>query len=239
MSTNAAVLKNKGAQVLLFAVEPEVRTKKKVEVIEGEPQVKTVKEIAWVPQLDAEGETISVAEWVRFDNGSLATLQNFYGSMEAFQEISEQKPNEAVAVALGVMLGVDPFDVEAMKELNARIDPDQFVFYQVVVMAMLSIANGVDPTKAALMIEEGRLGVAEQMEAVNAEIEKALTEQVEERKKREQEKAEAAAAAETESAPTQPPSEPATDSPQTPSTTGTDGSDSGSESVEPTPSSGS
>lgn len=248
---NAVVLRNKGAQIKLLSVEPHKHEETGADIdAAGELVTTTKRWITWHPVTDAEGDPVHVVEWVRFDNGSLSTLQNYYGSMEKFQEVSEEKPNEAVGVAVGVMLGVDPFDKDAMAKLNARIDPEEFVLYQVVVMAMLSIANGVDPTKAARMIEEGRLGVKEQVEAANKAIEEALDEQekerVERKEKEEKEAKEAAAKAAAEAGTTEPPpSEPAskseqppTDPPLAPATPGTDGSGSGSASDAPTTSSG-
>lgn len=252
MSTNPAVLKNKGAQILLLEVQPVVLTEEKPVVGEGgELIVQLVHTVVWRPKLDDAGDTIEVAEWVRFDNGSLALLQSYYGSMEEFQAVSEVKPNEAVAVAIATMLSVDPFDKGAMAKLNARLNPDQFIMYQVVVMAMLSIANGVDPTKAALMIEEGRLGVQEQMAEVDAEISKSLDEAVKEREERtakklqeaeEKAKLEAAAEQPAEGAPetgqTKPPTVPGPESQPSASTPGSDGFGSGSASDAPTASSG-
>lgn len=253
---NAVVLRNKGAQIKLLAVEPRKREETGAEVNEatGELETKVKRWITWQPVVDAEGDPVHVVEWVRFDNGSLSTLQNYYGSMEKFQEVSEEKPNEAVGVAIAVMLGIDPFDKEGMAKLNARIDPEEFVLYQVVVMAMLSIANGVDPTKAARMIEEGRLGVKEQIAAANAAIEEALDEQEQERQERAKKEAErdrlkaegrTAEEIETwrknrdEAEPTEPEtaSEPS-EAKEPAAIPGTDGSGSGSASAEPTTSSG-
>jgi len=234
MEINPVVLKNKGAPIKVAVIKAAVHDRPTATVDQetGEITPGSLKTIAWEPVLaDDTGETITTQEWVRFTNASLAEIQRFYGDMDKFQEASEEKPNETIAVAIAVMMGVDPADKEAMSQVHAKLLVEEFVSYQVTVMSMLSIANGVDPTKAARMIEEGRIGAQEQIEAANEAMDEVLTEMELDRQKAAQEKAEkeAAEAAEAES-----PDLPATNT----STPSSDGSDSGSASDDPTPSSG-
>ena len=214
-SINPALLMNRGAPITVGAVDPVVTEKRKTIVgSNGEPEMIVNRVITWVPRTnpDDNDEPITTTEYVRFTNASLANLQNHYGSMEKFQEVSEDRPNEAVANAIAAMLNISLDDPDAMAELHAKLLPGEFFTYNMVVMAMLAMANGVDPTQAAEMLEEGRLSAA----AIKAEATEAITEATAEMRA-EREKAEAE------------------DSPSTPSSPG---SDPGSASDDPTPSSG-
>lgn len=207
-NTNPAVLKNKGARITLAVVSPEVHSKITTSVgDDGELVRQTTHTVGWVPSLGAHDEPITMGEWVRFTNASLADVQRFYGDMEAFNKATETRPNEAIAVAIGAMLGSDIFDEVAMAEIHARLIPEEFLNYSMVIGALLAMANGVDPTKAARMIDEGAAAMKHQMAQANEEMDKVLDEMAEEM--------------------------------GAPSTPSTDGSPSGSESDEPTPSSGS
>lgn len=224
MPENPAILKNKGTKIELLAVEPLVRESVGSTINDQGVVVSTTKRrITYQPVLDSNGEAVSVAEWVRFTNASLAALQSYYGSMELFQKASEDRPNEAVGVALAAMLDVDLNDADEMAQFQSRLDPQSFNIYQIAVMAMLSIANGVDPTVAASMIEEGRQGAEEMMVEATKVLQESVDEMAEDRLKRKAE-----AEAEAEKTRTEPMD-----------TTGSDGSDSGLELVADTLSSGS
>lgn len=227
-TTNAALLKNKGAPVMLAAVEPFVKEHSTPAVDDtGAMTKKVTRSIGWKPTVDEDGEIVSVREWLRFTNGSLSELQQHYGSMENFQAMIEARPNEAVAVAITAMLERDVSDPAVVAEVHARIMPEEFTNYQVVIMAQLAVANGVDPTQAASMIDEGRLAARDQVEAANRAMSEAVTEMRVERIRAEEE-----LAAEVE------PELPTETTPSEGDTTSPSSSSGGSESDEPTTSSG-
>lgn len=209
MTTNAALLRNKGTEILLAVVEPVAKIKERIDIVDGEVKVTPETQVEWAVKEKKDGSPHTIQEWIRFTNASLAEIQDHYGSMEAYQAQFDARPNDVVAKSLTVMLGGSINDPAALGRMHARILPEEFSAYQVAIMAMLAVANGVDPTYAAEMIEEGRLAAKDQV----AEANKAMAEAVEEMR------------AERESAEE--------------STTSKPSSGSGSESDDPTPSSGS
>lgn len=217
MPTNPVVLINKGVPFKLYAIDPKVRVRDGARIgDDGEVEKFAIKEIEWDvltnPQLD--DAPVVVEEWLKLNNAALAALQTHYGSMDAFQVVSEARPNEAIAVAIAAMLGEDINDQAAVDKVSIRIVPNQMPNYQVSIMALMAIANGVDPTKAALMLDEGQKTAAKQI----LEMDKAMDEAVAEMQ-----------AENEEPEPDEAPSD----------TTSTSSSDSGSESGAPMSSSGS
>lgn len=186
---NPTVLKNKGAPVKLYSVEPYVR-EKSVPTIGADGQMTTeiVRSIGWRPQTRPDnGEPVVLTEWVRMDANVMSEMEIYFGSMEKFQKASEERQADAVRLVLTSMLGGEMADPDDVQKVGARMIADEAMNYQNAVMVCLSMANGVDPTKAAALLEEGRLAVRRQSEAANEAMDEALKEMEEERLKLEAE----------------------------------------------------
>ena len=242
--TNPQVLLNKGAPVTVYVTELRVekKTTQRLDPDTGELSQQTRYVGTWVPEMDENQEARTRREWIRFTNNSLAALEMRYGSMEEFQTAAESHPSETVRTAIGLMLGEDMLDPESEDRIGAMLMPSRTIEYQMAVMAALSIANGVDPTQAARLVDEGRRSVAETSVLATKGLEEMLAEQETERAKR------MAEAGLTENGETPPPepepepvvpeTEPEPEPESTPTSLGSDGSEPGLEPVEPSMTSG-
>lgn len=177
MSINPATLRNKGAKIKLAEIKPVVKIKKRYEPgDDGNVVTHEDRRIVYEVQTDDDGFPIVVTEWVKFTNASLAEIQTHFGSMEAFQQMAETRPNETIAKGLVAMLDGQLSDTEEVAQMHLRILPEEMTTYQTTMMAMMALANGVDPSQAAQMIEEGIKATRLALEDAADEMDKALAE---------------------------------------------------------------
>lgn len=229
MEISPAVLQNKGAPIQLFVVHPEVRERRAASIDEktGAPVEEIVRSLVWVPTLGEDGKPIEQREWVRFTANSLAAIEAYFGSMEAFNEAADAQVSTAVRVAFTAMLDMDIRSSSDLEQLGARMIPESIQDYVAALMACLSMANGVDPTSAARLLEAGRVSA----KRAGVKAREAVTEMLDDM----EEAMEAEEALEAEEV-KEPEAEPVEEDQS--STPGSDGSDSGWDSDEIPTSSG-
>lgn len=239
-STNVSsqVLRNVGVPVQVAEIELKVEADQKVEIdpVSGIPQVVDTYRSMWVPKVDpTTNDFVTTTKFVKFTANTMAALEEKYGSIQEFHKFTETKANEATRVAIALSWGYHPDDDAALDKVGAMFLDSETGMYTSAVSIAMALASGVNPTQAAEMYEMTRVEVKEGMEKAN----EAMAEMV---AKAKQDKIEEAAQEEAEALKAEQASEAVVETSiptETESSLGTDGSETGSESDEPTPSSGS
>lgn len=125
---------------------------------------------SWERVYDEVGETVKETLFVRFTNNSISDIELHYGGLEAWQQELEKFPITTVRQTLAFAMKRELTDMgEAMLD-------GEVVTYSNVIGAAWSIANGVDPTTASLMLKQS-VGLAnEQKKALNEQLAKTMEE---------------------------------------------------------------
>lgn len=103
------------------------------------------------------------------DEGRHRETRTYYGT-EAFQKALEVKTNATIRRVLSIA-----FDVEET-EMGRAMIPDKLIDYNNAVGVAWSIAQGVDPSEAARMLQKADAAVAAQRAALASELEKMMDE---------------------------------------------------------------
>lgn len=122
----------------------------------------------WERVTDEEGEPEKQIFFVKFTNNSISDIELHYGGLEAWQEQLEKYPITTVRQTLAYALKRDVLEVgEAMLD-------GEVVMYSNVIGTAWSIANGVDPTVASLMLQQSVGLASEQKRLLNEQLSKTL-----------------------------------------------------------------
>lgn len=184
MPVNPVVLKNKGVPVYVY------KTTEPQKVVTLNPADGTLSDPVWEPStqvLDDDGQPIVEEVWVRFTANTLAEIEERFGTLQEFQKASQEKAFTSVRAALAFALGYcedhpNPVERETLYHLGetraglAMVD-GKINDYATAVGAAMSIANGVDPTHVARMVEQGVRAAAEAVAEMNESVAKQLDEQ--------------------------------------------------------------
>lgn len=157
MEYSAAILRNKGVQVDVAVLSQPSEGK---DGTTPEPTRLTT----------PDGDPKTAQRWVRFDANAIADLEDAFGSLADFEEISRTAPFRSVRQALSIVWGTDVKTTGKMM-LEGRISD-----YSTAVGVALALANGVDPTQAGRLL---RIGVKASTR-MTTERDKALAEAIEE-----------------------------------------------------------
>lgn len=118
-----------------------------------------------------DGEPKTEKFWVRFDMNALAAVEEEWGDLQTFQEAIGTRQNLTIRNLFAIL-----FDPENPNRHLAgmRLIPEKMGDYATAVGVALSIANGVDPTRAAKVLEIGVKMTADAAEQRNAAIDEAV-----------------------------------------------------------------
>lgn len=113
---------------------------------------KTVKngpgEQDWVRVTNDDGEVVTEVIHIRFTNNSISDIEEYFGSLEKWQETLEERPYNTMRQTIAFVLRRPIHDIgEAMLD-------GQIVTYSNVIGTAWSIANGVDPITASRMLSQ-------------------------------------------------------------------------------------
>lgn len=127
--------------------------------------VKTRKvDSGWERVMNDEGEYETETIHVRFTNNSISDIELHFGGLEEWQVSLEKYPVTNVRQTLAFALKRDVLDVgEAMLD-------GEVVMYSNVIGTAWSIANGVDPQIASLMLKQSAGLAEEQRKALNEQL---------------------------------------------------------------------
>jgi hypothetical protein len=171
---SAAVLRNKGVAIEVYET---------VEVAD----VATERVTYEVARTD-KGTPRVITTWVRFDGNSLADLEDAFGDLGEFQKATTTNPFTAIRRALAILFGWDdahPRLPDGKPEPSGRACPGcrraglamkegGANDYSTAVVAALSLANGLDPTRVVKMIEVGTKAAEGARTARMAELDEML-----------------------------------------------------------------
>lgn len=150
---NATILRNKGVQVDVYALVTD----------DDGNKMRAVG--------DEDGTPVKEKRWVRFDANVMADIEDHFGSLSLFEKTASLTPNSVIRRALGICWGI-----EDVREVGLMMVEGETNTYSTAMGVALAIANGVDPTQAAEMLELGVRAVAEAAEERRAEVETMLAE---------------------------------------------------------------
>ncbi len=158
MELNPVLVRNKGFPVRMAKVEP---------VPDSNPS-------RWrrVVQDEETGEPVTHTVWVRFDNNSVADIEEAFGSVNNYQSAMSVRSYSTLRKALAVALACEEREVGTA--MLAEEGPD----YLLAVQMAWSVAMGMDPTQAAKALEEGRKSLAAEKQRVSDEIDAELAESI-------------------------------------------------------------
>lgn len=155
-------LRNRGVQIKLARTErlldanvrgysPELLQRAGIDAAElprGAPQV----------VFDGDGDMQIETVFVRFDHNVLADLEELYGSIAEWQKRMDTQPIGTVRQTLASMLRRDVDDVGL-----AMLDGER-LWYENAIGVAWALANGLDPTRAAIALSQSVEVVAVQRE---------------------------------------------------------------------------
>jgi hypothetical protein len=123
---------------------------------------------SWQRIINDDGEVEKIIHHVRFTNNSISDIELHFGGLEEWQQKLEKFPITTVRQTLAFALKREVLDIgEAMLD-------GEVVMYSNVIGTSWSIANGVDPQIASLMLRQN-VGLAnEQKKVLNDELQKSL-----------------------------------------------------------------
>jgi hypothetical protein len=149
MELNATILKNKGIPVKIARLVVEGDTARRVEDDEtGEPEVRTT--------------------WIRFTANEVAEIEEKYGSVDAYQTVMADKPVGTLRFTLSAVWHMP------LEHVGLAMLSEQFQEYLLSSQIAWSVAMGLDPTQATKTLEAGRLAMKDDVEKMDAELEKEL-----------------------------------------------------------------
>lgn len=154
---SAAVLRNKGVSVEVYETE-------QANELAADGAVRR----AYRRVLADENPVVTTA-WVRFDGNALADLEEAFGDLGQFQAATSRVPFTTVRRALAIVFGWDddhPRKADGAMDPSGRNCPGCIRAglamregggneYATAMVAALSLANGLDPTRVVKMIEIG------------------------------------------------------------------------------------
>lgn len=169
MNHSAAVLRNKGVCVVINATEQNE---------DG------VWEVAKGKGDDPKTEQV----WIRFDGNALADLEEAFGDLNAYQAATATNPHTAIRRTLSLVLGWDdlhPRDATGTPEPSGRLcsgcrraglamKSGLIRDYSTAIGAALALANGLDPTQAVRLLEQGKKANEELTVARNKAVDEML-----------------------------------------------------------------
>lgn len=169
MNHSAAVLRNKGVCVEVNSTEQDEDGLWRVVKGKGE---------------DPATEKV----WIRFDGNALADLEEAFGDLNAYQSATSTNPHTAIRRTLSLVLGWDdlhPRDSTGKPEPSGRLcsgcrraglamKSGLIRDYSTAIGAALALANGLDPTQAVRLLEQGQKANAELTEARNKAVDEML-----------------------------------------------------------------
>lgn len=155
----ALILKNKGHQITLYAVE-------------YDPQDET-----WdrkVASTDDDGNPVAFVEekvWIKWTADEIADAEEKFGSLALFEEAMNNRPTSAIRWSLARILGRDD------RAIGKAMIPERGGEYATVLGVLMSIANGVDPTLGPELLKLNfdalKKALAKQDETLRTQVEKA------------------------------------------------------------------
>ncbi len=124
---------------------------------------------SWERVLTEDGEIEKVIYHIKFTNNSISDVEIHFGGLEAWQEKLEKFPVTTVRQTFSFLLKKDILEIgEAMLD-------GEVVMYSNVIGTSWSVANGVDPSIASLMLRQS-VGLADaQKKSLNEELAKTLS----------------------------------------------------------------
>lgn len=142
----------------------------------------------WEVVRDEDGEPRTTKAWVRFDGNSLADLEEAYGDLAQYQVATGTNPYTTVRRTLSVVLGWDdlhPRGQDGRPEMSGRLcsgchraglamREGGVREYSTAIGAAMAMANGLDPTQAVKLVEQGAKANAELDEARNRAVDTLL-----------------------------------------------------------------
>lgn len=114
---------------------------------------------------DEHGAPVIEKRWVRFDANAMADIEDHFGTLPAFETASSETPNTVIRRGLAICWGIDD-----VREVGLMMVEGQLNTYSTAIGVALAIANGVDPTQAAEMLEVGIKAVAEAEAELKSEM---------------------------------------------------------------------
>ncbi len=122
----------------------------------------------WSRVLDEKDELVKETLLIRFNNNSISDIEEFWGSLDAWQESLEKKPWSTMRQTLSFVLQRDIQDIgEAMMD-------GEIVSYSNVIGSAWSIANGVDPSVAGQMLTQALRLAEENKKALQKNLEETM-----------------------------------------------------------------
>lgn len=151
MDYTPAVLKNKGVPVNIATLREEGKGK-------------------WVPVYDAEGEQETEEFWVKFTHNIIADIEELWEGLQEWQESMETKPVSTLRRTFALLLK------ESIEKAGMRLIEGRLTDYTGAIGVAWALANGVDPTVAQRLLVQAYTAADLQIELVNEELKKAVTE---------------------------------------------------------------
>ncbi len=123
---------------------------------------------SWEKVVDEDGEVQKTIFHVKFTNNTISDIEVHYGGLEDWQAKLEKFPVTSVRQTLAFCLQKE------LSEMGEMMLDGEVVMYSNVIGTAWSIANGVDPTIASLMLRQS-VGLADgQKKTLNEELAKTL-----------------------------------------------------------------
>lgn len=171
-TVSAQVLRNLGVPVQIAEVRQETEQTTRTKIVDGKPVEIQEWKIRWVPCLDSAGKNVVTRKThIRMTNAAIAALEDGYGSMTAFQaNLEGGKTNQALRDAFAAALGYRLDDPDDLAMVSAMLLPEETGTYAGALSVALAVANGVDPTAAALMLEEAARNAKATMAGIGEQI---------------------------------------------------------------------
>lgn len=156
IALTAQILRNKGVPVTLA----------RVTLVEEEDEWgDQVSE--WRPQVFGDAPVVSERH-VRFNTNAFADVEEKYGSLKLFEEAMREKSYSTTRTALAICWNWDE------RRVGASMLSERTNEYTTAVGVAMAIANGVDPTKAARMLQIGFAQMAEAQASTDADADKMI-----------------------------------------------------------------
>lgn len=109
----------------------------------------------WSVASNAKGEPQVETTWIRFDSNGIADIEECFGTLELFQQASGLQPTTTLRKVLAIAFGWDYHDQTQIRRAGLAMLPGKIDDYATAISVALAIANGMDPTKAAEILEVG------------------------------------------------------------------------------------
>jgi len=180
----AQILRNLGMPIRLAEVVQSVESDTKLVAPSpgAMPVETTTYKTSWVKALDENGEMQTLRTHLRLDNNALALIEIYYGSMKGFNDALQSRSSGTMRVAFTAALGFDPNDEDDLKRVGAMLIDEDSAANSGALQVALAVANGVDPSQAVGLAEETKLTIKEMKAEAETEMAKHLEDAAEERR---------------------------------------------------------